>query len=163
MTIRVKTFSIEVSDRLFDNSMKASLLEELRKKARHYYGEGFWEISDVSDFKKGDGKTIISMGTEGRRQFLKEIGGGKKEPLFFCDHCEEPEWEKEKLVEMHIKQEGIDPRKLSKIRKDCLQNVWNADVKCPRTGSDGWDDWTRPRYDCYCVYSPEFKEQKLWK
>ena len=85
------------------------------------------------------------------------------EPLFFCDHCGEPEWEEKKLVKMHVKQEGIDPRKLSKIKEDCLLNVWGTNGKCPRTGSDGWDDWTRPRYDCDCVYALEFKEQRLWE
>jgi len=34
---------------------------------------------------------IVSLGTEGRRKFLKEIGGKIVEPLFECAHCEEPE------------------------------------------------------------------------
>jgi len=40
MAIRIKEFRIKVSSRLFDNSVKENFLEELKKYARHYYGEG---------------------------------------------------------------------------------------------------------------------------
>jgi hypothetical protein len=41
--------------------------------------------------KNDDENTIIGVETEGRRKFFKEIEGKMVEPLFFCDHCEEPE------------------------------------------------------------------------
>jgi hypothetical protein len=157
--IIIEKFKVD-SDISFLNSSPRALeilKTDLDLNARAYYGNNEWQKTAL-DMSWNEDKTIFTLTMETEWVRKPKINKQLNNPIFFCDSCLMSTNLKKHLV--HI--EGPGSTNISKICSDCKPNAREANLYCPRTGSNGRDDWTSPRYDCTCIYASEFAEQRLW-
>ncbi|MCE8163754.1 MAG: hypothetical protein I3273_05960 [Candidatus Moeniiplasma glomeromycotorum] len=155
----IENFKIESDTNFLNSSPRALeiLKTDLDLNAQMFYGNSGWrKTAFCIDENKDKTMFTLTMETEGARE--PKINKKLNNPIFFCRSCKRSTNLKKYLI--HV--EGPGSVNVSKVCSDCKPNVKEVNLYCPRTGSSGRDDWTKPRYDCTCVYASEFSGQRLW-
>jgi hypothetical protein len=109
-------------------------------------------------------KEIENYEAQQRIAKLKERLAVLKNPQNSTDicNCAICQNETKQIFKIHIanyEEEGINPRVLSRVCRDCKENkVIQANFYCPLT-SDGYDGWdtNQPKFNCLCPVPLEKK------